>query len=126
MERKDKGIYVLVTALYDRLNVFQAAIQSALKAGLSHDPNEEIGLYERKDLLRMYRLAYAIGSQKTCCWSDAKPDQFLRRSAGDLIVAAISDSLAKSGQTPSTLRHRDGFPMRNPRRFLAHVPQWTS
>jgi hypothetical protein len=107
MGRKDKGIYVLITARFDHLNCFQTAVRAAINAGLSDDPNEEIGLYERADLLRIYRLAYGIGSRGKTVLSDEKPDQHLRR--GHLIVATDFGFAGDVGPHPTYIASSGWF-----------------
>lgn len=97
MKPDDTGIYVLVTALYDRENLYDRVLRQATEAGLRRG-HEEIALYERRELLRVYRLMAKLASQG-CIVSDSKPDNMLVR--GDLIVATDFGFWGEVGRAPA-------------------------
>ncbi len=68
------------------MNMAKVGERRALDEGVIEKPGSDIGLYNRSELLRMYRIAVKLG-MLGIVWSDLKFDQFLYRTSDGLIVA---------------------------------------
>jgi hypothetical protein len=68
------------------MNMAKVGERRALDEGIIERPGSDIGLYNRSELLRMYRIAVKLGMLGVV-WSDLKFDQFLYRTSDGLIVA---------------------------------------
>jgi len=69
---------ITVMDLYDT-NMQTFSEKVAQKYGLAGE-GSEIGLFEYDELIEMYKILWKLGFQDGVLFSDAKPDQFLRRS----------------------------------------------